>query len=770
MDTKGGMMPDACIFRFGPFHLDIGDERLWREAESLRLTAKAFAVLRYLVEHADQLVTKDDLFDAVWMTPSGSEASLASCIRDIRRVLGDEVQAPQFVETVRGRGYRFVAPVQVETPKSLSISVDRHAAPLLIGREDELAQLHHCLTRVQQGERRIVFITGEAGIGKTTLVDAFVSQIATEEKVWIGRGQCIEQYGSGEAYLPLLEVLGELGRGPGGAELVGLLGQQAPNWLLQLPALATAAELEALQRQVGGITRERMLRELTEAVEAVTVERSLVLVLEDLHWSDVSTLEWLAYVARRRQRAGLLVLGTYRLVEATVHAHPVRTMAQDLWLHGQCVDLVLEYLSEAEIGAYLRQRFAGATEPDGLARTLRQRTNGNPLFLVNVVDDLIRQGTLWDGAAGWYWREGVDLVAMGVPMSLRQLIEYQFELLPPEEQIILEAASVVGMEFSAAAVAAAVGQLVEEVESGCNGLARRSQFVQVRGTETWPDGTMVETYGFIHALYQESLYDRVPASRRVRWHREIGLRQEVGYGAQAQAVAAELAVHFVRGREPQRAVQYLRQAADNATRRHAPQEAIDHLTIGLDMLNLLPDTPDCLQQELAMQTSIGTALVATTGPASSEVQHAYTQARALGQRAGDVPQLFPALVGLWDCYLVRAEHHRARELGEQLETLAQREPDPSLLLEAHRTLGTSLLFCGELTSAHFHLGESLAHYQPQQHRSLAFLYGQDPGVICRLHTAMTLWLLGYADQALQQIDTALDLAYAQAHPFSLVFA
>ena len=160
----------------------------------------------------------------MWATSYGSEASLASCIRDIRRALDDPAQAPQLIETVRGRGYRFVAPVRVETPTFPSVYIDRFSPPLIIGREADLAQLHHGLTRVQQGERQLVFITSEAGIGKTTLVDAFVSQIATEGDVWIGRGQCIEQYGSGEAYLPLLEALGELGRGPGGDQLVELLG------------------------------------------------------------------------------------------------------------------------------------------------------------------------------------------------------------------------------------------------------------------------------------------------------------------------------------------------------------------------------------------------------------------------------------------------------------------------------------------------------------------------------------------------------------------
>ena len=225
----------------------------------------------------------------------------------------------------------------------------------LVGREAELAQLQRYWAQARQGRRQVVFITGEAGIGKTTLVDSFVSQMAATEVVWNARGQCIEHYGAGEAYLPLLEALGQLGRGPDGAHLVALLHQSAPTWLVHLPALVPAADYEAVQARAGGTTRERMLRELAEAVEALTAEQPLILILEDLHWSDGATLDWLAAVARRREAARLLVVGTYRPAEAVVQAHPVRRMTQDLLLHGQGVELPLGLWAEAEVAAYLTQ-------------------------------------------------------------------------------------------------------------------------------------------------------------------------------------------------------------------------------------------------------------------------------------------------------------------------------------------------------------------------------------------------------------------------------
>ena len=270
------------------------------------------------------------------------------------------------------RGYRFLAPVTAsDRPTSTALApappAAEHEAPrlpvaandpaLIAGREVELAQLQRWWAQALQGERQVVVVMGEAGIGKTTVVDAFAAQVSATAAIWVGRGQCIEQYGAGEPYLPLLEALSRLCRGVDGARLIELLQRHAPSWLMQLPALVVTAEFEVLQRRVSGTTRARMLRELAEAVEGVTAERPLLLVFEDLHWSDAPNLEWLAYVARRRDWARLLVLATYRPVDAIVRAHPVRPVMQELQRHGQCVELVLPCLSETGVSAYLARRF-----------------------------------------------------------------------------------------------------------------------------------------------------------------------------------------------------------------------------------------------------------------------------------------------------------------------------------------------------------------------------------------------------------------------------
>src|SRR5262249_21104788 len=304
----------------------------------------------------------------------------------LRKALGDDARVPQFIETVHRRGYRFLPTVTPQPVSSFKFQVPssdtQHSGfstqhSVLVGRETELAQLHHWLDKAFRGERQVVFMTGEAGIGKTTLVEAFLSRVRSYEasgvqnanprtpgrelptpSPWIGRGQCVEHYGASEPYLPVLEALGRLGRGPDGEQLIAVLRQYAPTWLVHLPALVSSAEREQLQREVQGATPQRMLREMAEALEALTAGYPLLLVLEDLHWSDVSTLDLLSVVARPTERARLFIIGSYRPAEVLGNGHPLRTVVQELHLHKQCEELRLGLLSEEDVTAYLRKRLS----------------------------------------------------------------------------------------------------------------------------------------------------------------------------------------------------------------------------------------------------------------------------------------------------------------------------------------------------------------------------------------------------------------------------
>jgi predicted ATPase len=541
-------MQEHCLFSFGPYRLDVRNEQLWRGSELVRLTHKALTVLGYLAERKGELVTKGELFAVLWPGVVVSESALVVCVRELRRALGDTRCAPHFIETVHGRGYRFLAPVH--RLEAASSSPPALAPPTCVGREAELAHLHRLFDKALRGERQMVFVTGEAGIGKTTLINQFLAQIHADRRLWSARGQCVEQHGTGEAYLPLLDALGRLCRGDDGARMTTLLHQHAPIWLMQMPALLSNHDLKTLQRRGVGAAPGRMLRELTEALDVLTRDRALVLVLEDLLWSDAATVAWLGAVARRPEPAKLLLIGTYRPVEVSVQGHPLRRLQQALQVHGLCEELPLRYLTEDAIAAYLAHRFHVET-PDQtlwqeLARLVRQRTAGNPFFMVHVVKDWVRQEVLGDVVGQWQRHGCLDEIALGVPDNLRQLIEQQLEQLDAEAQALLETASVVGLRFTAATVAAALEVSVDVVEAHYDVLVRREQFVRARCPEVWPDGTTVAHFEFRHALYQEVLYHRISATRRMRLHQRIGERLAPGYTQPTQHTAAVMAEHFRR--------------------------------------------------------------------------------------------------------------------------------------------------------------------------------------------------------------------------------
>jgi predicted ATPase len=580
----------------------------------------------------------------------------------------------------------------------------------------------------------------------------------------------VEQHGAGEAYLPVLEALSRIGRSPDGEQLVTILQQYAPTWLVQLPALLAAGELETLQRRVVGATRERMLREMVEAIDVLTAHRPLVLWFEDLHWADASTVDWLAAIAQQSAPAQLLVIGTYRPSELSLKRHPLRAVKQELVAKGQSEELLIPFLSTDDVTQYLKRRYAQHQFPSGLGTAIHRRTDGNPLFIVNMVEYLAAQGMIAVVDGRWRLQATLEEVGRGVPESLRQLIEKHIERLGEEQQRLLEVASVVGVMFSAAAVAAGKEEPVEQIEERCEGLAERGQFLQAQEPRVLPDGTICGNYKFLHPLYQAVLYERIPAMRRLRWHRRVGDGQERLYGARTYEIAAELAVHFERGGELRRAVQYRQQAGHNALRQHGYQEAIAHFTRGLELLTMLPDTPERKQQEIALQVALGSPLQALEGYSAPEVEAVYTRARELSERIGETAQLFPVLRGLYVFYLLRGKIQTAYELGQRLLSLAQSVQDSAFLLEAHFAVGQTLMFRGECDAAREHLEQGIALYDPVRHHSHAFLYGQDPGIFCRVLAAWDLCLLGYPDQALKRSQEALVVAQEVIHPFSVAAA
>ena len=317
-----------------------------------------------------------------------------------------------------------------------------------------------------------------------------------------------------------------------------------------------------------------MLREMGEAIEVLTAQRPVVLILEDLHWSDYSTLDLISYLARQTQPAHLMLIGTFRTAELVFSGHPLRAVKQELLARGQCEELALEYLSERAVAQYLSIRFPGSEFTGELAALIHERTEGNPLFMVNATDYLEKERLIVKADEAWKLTVETRNVDLGVPDSIRQMIEKQLDHLDSLQQRTLEAASVAGAEFSTAAVAVGLGEDVTDVEARCEELARHRQLIRDYGAHVLPGGETVNRYRFIHALYRNVLYDRVSASRRIQLHRRIGEWGEALYGARASEIAAELAMHFELGASPGQAMKYIQQAAENAIRRFAYREAV----------------------------------------------------------------------------------------------------------------------------------------------------------------------------------------------------
>jgi DNA-binding winged helix-turn-helix (wHTH) protein/tetratricopeptide (TPR) repeat protein len=571
-------------FTFGDFSLDLASERLCCGDEVVALTPKAFAVLCRLIEHSGQLVSKEELLRAGWADTHVSDGVLKVIILEIRRALGDDPAAPCFIETVPRRGYRFIAP-RTRQAKVPAAADPREA---LVGRDRVIAQLADRLTRALAGQRQLVFLSGEAGIGKTTVLDAFLARAASDPDLLIARGACLEHYGAAEAYLPVLEAFGQLLREPGADRVINVLETHAPTWLVQLPWLEPRGDREALRRELLGVTKERMLREMAGALEALTATTPLVLVLEDLHWSDNSTLDLLAMLARRQESARLLVIGSYRSVDVIVAGHPLRALIQDLRVRRQCEDIALAFLREPHVGAYLAQRFGGHAFPPELARAVHGRTDGNPLFMVRVVDELVALRVLEPEDGRWRLRGPLEAIARAVPESLRQLVEKQIARLEPEPQRLLEVASVLASEFTVGSVAAGLDKDPLAVEECCDELVRQGQFLVAAELFTRPDGIQVARYRFTHSLYPSVLIDRVSAARRVRLHQRLGEWLEQTYGAHAGVVETQMAHHFEEARDYGHAIEHLRRAADRDVRRWAHQEAAARLTHAIALVNHLP--------------------------------------------------------------------------------------------------------------------------------------------------------------------------------------
>jgi predicted ATPase len=549
--------------QFGCFQLDAKNECLWQNGTRIGVTPKLFAVLRHLVDNPQRLVTHDELLEKLWPNTYVQPQVLRTYVLELRKLLGDSAEDPRFIKTVAGRGYWFVA--EIEDHSAHAGNTHKPQASRIFGRQKELDRLNHLFRQATHGDRQVVFITGETGIGKSALIDLFCRRLCGEAQVHIARGQCVEGFAGKEPYYPVIEALRQLCSGDVGSKHMQVMQQRAPSW---------HAQIATVHSDLPPARGDRMLNEICDAIEAMCSGDNLVLVFEDLHWADLSTLDLFSALARRRQGAAFLLLASYRPAEVSAGQHPLKRLKQDLLTHKLCTDVSLPPLDRDAVREYLAQELHAEAPPKGLASFVHQHSEGNPLFMIAMLEHLIAQGFLQQKAETWHLRSAFAEMDVGVPAALSEMIETQIDRLEEADQRLLEAASLIGIIFPAWAAAAALGADLEEIEAHYDQLTRRLHFLHPAGHDELPDGTQSTSYVFAHGLYREVLRSRQSPSRRAKRHLRVAEKFEQLFAGRELDVSTEMAMHFEAAAEWVRAAEALCIAADKAMRRGAREESV----------------------------------------------------------------------------------------------------------------------------------------------------------------------------------------------------
>jgi tetratricopeptide (TPR) repeat protein len=586
-----------------------------------------------------------------------------------------------------------------------------------VGREPELKRLGEALQRAGAGAGQIIFLTGEPGIGKTALADAFLRRARRRNpSLLTARGRCVEQYGPGEAYLPWLDALGTLLEGPHRERILGVLRVHAPTWCLQLPgAFASSGIHEQLLRETIGATKDRMLRELGDALGALAADAPLVLLLEDLHWADPSSVDLLRHLGQRIPRQRLLVLGTYRPEEVELGNHPLKSCRLELQAHGLCEGLALGSLSQENLAGYLDARFTPNDFPRDFVALLLRKTEGHPLFATSLVQFLVERGDVAKEGERWRLARPLAEINPEAPESVRSMIARKIEALTEEDRKALQYATIEGEEFSSAVLAGLLGVDDLALEERLDRLDRVHRLVGTLGEEELPDGTPTVRYRFAHALYRDALYAELVGKRQALLHRQVGELLVRHYGDQAPRIATPLAIHFERGRDFGRAVEYFIMAGDNAAAIYANAEAEEHFSHALGLVAKLPEA-DRGEREATILQKRGAANMALSrfDQAVTDFNRVIERARTLG----DPEREAAALNALADLLYYA---HRLGEMvarAEEASRIAERAGDPILRAQAMLFIVRKQLADGELVALKPILDEIIQTARASNHKPL----------------------------------------------------
>ncbi|HUP02509.1 MAG TPA: protein kinase [Bryobacteraceae bacterium] len=638
-----------------------------------------------------------------------------------------------------------------------------------VGREAQRAALRRAYSRVKCGRGLLLAVSGEAGIGKTSLMEDFLGELAAlADPPVVTRGRCAEQLAGAEAYLPLLEALDHLLRSAAPA-VPDAMNAVAPTWRLQVGA-GSEEGAEAGARDLPAGSQERLKRELAALFAAISRAAPLVVFLEDLHWADISTVDILNYLASRFAEMRVLVLVTYRPAEMAAAQHPFLTVSHNLQARGFYEDLSLDFLDKADVERYLALNYPGHAFPPSFAAMIHSRTEGSPLFVVDLVRYLRDSGGIRLEEGRWVLAGALPESPRELPASVRGMITRKIEMLDPEDRRLLVAASVQGDEFDSATLAAAAETDPADVEERLDALDRVHVFVKRGEEREFPDRTLTLRYRFVHVLYQNVLYASLQPTRRAALSGRVARALAAHHCADVGAVAGRVALLFETARDFASAAQYFYAAAQHAIGLFAFREALSLAERGLAAVLALPGTPEARQLELGIQMVKGVALRSTTGWATPELEETFARSRAICHELGDPPATFPVLWAITLFHLIRGNLIECRERADELMAKAAETGNPAFLMAAHHMAGVSREFIGDMVESTRLLERARELHVAQDHPKYAAMYGIDPGMIARAMSSRPLWALGYPDRALERARETLAIARTQREPLTCSFA
>ena len=713
------------LLQFEDFVLNRGACELRRGEVVIPLQRIPLELLMLLVERRGQLVTREEILDRVWGKGVfiDIENSINTAVRKVRQALCDDPEAPRFVVTVPARGYRFVAEVRV--PKISRADQFRARLPsTMVGRERELSSLLSGLDDAASRRGRLFLISGEPGVGKSRLADE-VAAAADTNRLTIMLGHCSE-HDEAVAYLPFVEMLENfVDRASNPNSLRKALGEQAselarllPKLKHILPGLPPPLDLPPPQ------ARRHLFNCFFDFVARIASEQPTLMILEDLHWADDSTLSLLDHLTQRLADLPLMVIGTYRDAELNV-TRPLAKTLEDLLRGRLATSVRLKGLPRDEVGAMLNS-LSGKSPPDAVVGEVFAETEGNPFFVEELFRYLEEENRLYDSVG--QFRADLKISELDAPPSVRLVVARRLGRLTDLTQKMLATAAVIGRFFSfeilqaaSAADADSILKCVEEAESA--GL--------VYSVADSPRAR----FEFAHELTRQAVIGGLSAARRQRLHLEVAEAIDRTYST-APEYYGELAHHFRLGGDPDKAIDYLVRAAREAAARSAPQQSIALASTGLELLSAIPDHERRDEYELLLQMILGSCGGLAKGFAVPEIERAYTKALELLGRADHTPAAIRAMVGLYVYYSRGADYRRGAALQAQMLELVTTLAEPRLRSIIHYSIGFRLMYNGEFEAA-----------RNQLEQAITWSAGHPRRVQARAAMALTVWNLGYPDRA-----------------------